>query len=559
MTGPSRILSLVVATIVLACASQTPSSDAQVDAVFAEYDKPDSPGCALGVIRAGELVYARGYGLANLEYGLPLTLQSVFRTASVSKQFTATAIALLAAEGRLSLDDDVRKYVPELPDYGTPVTVRHLIHHTSGIRDYLTIMSLMGLRDDDFATDAEVVAMITRQRELNFQPGSEYLYSNSGYFLLSVIVRRVTGEPLSAYAQKKIFDPLGMTHSHFHDDHTRVVPNRATGYSRRGDGTFRIDQTTLDMIGDGGVFTSIEDLARWDASFYDNPLGGPALLETLHTRGVLTDGREIDYAFGLTHGSYRGLPTVEHAGAFVGFRTMLLRFPHEQLSVMCLCNVVQAEPADLARRVADRFLSERFTEPVPTDVSPPAAVTLSVAELARFAGAYETSTGAVWIVEALEGGLVLDRLSGPALEMVPVSPDELRPRTGRGPTLRFDPTTEPSAARVNGTVAGDPPFPFRRVRLVAPDTVRPTDYVGTYASEELDTRMRVVQEAGRLFVRHENPFRDSPEDALRATRPDTFAVDGRTMRFERDARGRIIGFQLDAGRVRNLRFLREVP
>jgi hypothetical protein len=427
------------------------------------------------------------------------------------------------------------------------------------VRDYLTLFALAGARDDDFYTDDEVVAMLARQKALNFPPGREHLYSNSGYFLLSVIVKRVTGEPLSVYAEEKIFGPLGMSHTHFHDDHTRIVPNRATGYSRRDDGTWHIDQTTLDMIGDGGVFTSIEDLVAWDRSFYDGSLGGPALVETLLTAGVLTDGTTIDYAFGLGHSSYRGLKTVEHGGSFVGFRTMIVRFPAEKTSIACLCNVAQADPARLARRVADVVLADRFTEPVPADAAPPEAVTLSPEELARFAGAYRTAAGAVWVIAERDGSLVLDRLSGEPAPLVAVSADELRPASGRGQTFAFDSAPGAPAPRAGGQVASDPPVRFVRVTLVAPESVRPDDYTGVYASDELATRMLVVRDGDRLFLRHENPFKDGPDDALHPTLADTFAVDGLVVRFERDGRRRVNGFRLDAGRVRNLRFAKVGP
>ncbi|HSR51246.1 MAG TPA: serine hydrolase domain-containing protein [Acidobacteriota bacterium] len=341
--------------------SDIPASE--IDAVFAAYDKPDSPGCALGLIRDGELVYSRGYGQANLEYGIPLSSKSVFRIGSTSKQFTAAAIFLLEQDGRLSLDDDIRKHVPELPAYQAPVTIRHLVHHTSGIRDYLTLMSLAGLRDADFYTDEEVIAMLARQKELNFAPGEEHLYSNSGYFLLAEIVKRASGKSLREFAAERIFTPLGMKNSHFHNDYQMIVPNRASGYARRPEGAFRISMTTLEMIGDGGVFTSIEDLLLWDRNFYSRKVGGDALFERQHETGRLNDGESLTYAGGLTVAKYRGLPTVRHGGAFVGFRAELLRFPEQRLSIACLCNLAQTRPSDLANQVADIVLQDEFTEP----------------------------------------------------------------------------------------------------------------------------------------------------------------------------------------------------
>ena len=336
----------------------------RVDKVFADYNKVDSPGCALGVIRDGKLIYKKGYGQANLEHGIPISSQSVFRIGSVSKQFAAAAMALLAEQGKISLDDDIRKHLPEIPDYGNPITIRRLIHHTSGLRDYLTLMSLAGRSDDDFYTDDDVVEMLARQKELNFDPGSEWLYSNSGYFLLSQIVKRAAGQSLGEYAAENIFQPLGMRNTHFHDDHTHIVQNRAAGYSPRDDGGFRINMTTLGMVGDGGVYTTIEDLLLWDRNFYENKLGrnGQALIGLLETPGKLNDGKALDYAFGLRVAEYRGLKTVGHGGSFVGFRAATLRFPEQKFSIAVLCNLSRTNPSRLARQVADVFLTGKLGE-----------------------------------------------------------------------------------------------------------------------------------------------------------------------------------------------------
>lgn len=220
----------------------------RVDKVFAQWDKPDSPGCALAVIKDGQMIYKRGYGLANLEHNIPMSPASIMDTGSVSKQFTAMAVALLAEQGKFSLDDDIRKYLPEISQYQAPITIRHLIHHTSGIRDYLTLMAIAGMRDDDHYVDGEVVNLLARQKELNFKPGSEFLYSNSGYFLLSQIVKRASGKSLREFAEENIFKPLGMTRTRFYDDHTEIVRNRAASYVPRKGGGFQIAATTLDMV-----------------------------------------------------------------------------------------------------------------------------------------------------------------------------------------------------------------------------------------------------------------------------------------------------------------------
>src|SRR5262245_41817068 len=236
------------------------SLNAKVDAVFAQYDKPDSPGCALGVIKDGKLVYARGYGMANLEHGVPNGPKLVYDIGSTSKQFAAASVLLLAKQGKLSLDDDARKHIPELPAYQKPITIRHLLHHTSGLRDYLTLFSLAGVNFDDTTTEKDALDIIIRQKALNFTPGDEWLYSNSGYFLLSIIIKRASGKSFAEFAKENIFDQLGMKHTLILDNHKRIVPMRATGYSPDPRGGFQIEMSNFEQTGDGAVQTSIEDL-----------------------------------------------------------------------------------------------------------------------------------------------------------------------------------------------------------------------------------------------------------------------------------------------------------
>lgn len=330
-----------------------------VDAVFADYSDTRTPGCALGVIVDGELVYGRGYGMANLELGVPISTRTVFRTGSVSKQFTAAVVAIAAMDGHLSLDDELRRWIPELPDYGTPLTIRHALHHTSGLRDYLVLMDLRGLRGDDWYDGADLLAVQSRQEELNFPPGSEYLYSNSGYYLLTVAVERAVEKPFKVYAEEVLFGPLGMASSHFHDDHDHLVPDRADGYRPAGHRGFETSMTTLDMIGDGGVYSSIEDMAKWVTALERDALR-PDLNAVLERRGVLTSGEEIPYALGQAHGEYRGVRSIGHGGSFVGFRADVTRFPTARTSIVTLCNRADADPTRRARGVADVVLADRL-------------------------------------------------------------------------------------------------------------------------------------------------------------------------------------------------------
>jgi len=330
---------------------------ARVDRVFAQWDRTDSPGCALGVFRDGRVAYARGYGMANLELGVALSPQSVLDIGSTSKQFTAMAVVLLARQGKLSLDDDVRKYIPELPAYDKRVTIRHLLTHTSGLRDYLTLWYLSGVDDADYTTDDEALDIIVRQKALNFPPGEQWLYSNSGYFVASVLVERVSGKTLAKFAEEQIFAPLGMRHSRFNDDHTAVIPGRATGYARRDGGGYSISMSDFEQTGDGAVQTSIEDLQRWDENFYTGQVGGREAVEQLHQRAVLNNGRVEPYALGLFVDTHRGLRRVRHGGSWAWYRAQLLRFPERHFSVAVLCNLAGTNPSALAQQVADIYLA----------------------------------------------------------------------------------------------------------------------------------------------------------------------------------------------------------
>ncbi len=335
-----------------------------IDSVFAQFDNTRSPGCVVGVHQAGELVFARGYGMADLERGVPLGPRSVFRIGSTSKQITAASIVLLEQDGLLSLDDPIHRHLPELQDFGQTVTIRQMLNMTSGLRDYLVLTDVAGFREDDYYTDADLFELLSRQRELNFEAGSEWLYSNSGYFLASQIVLRVSGKSLRDFAKERIFSPLGMERTHYHDDHTEIVPERAMGYTRAADG-YALSMTTLPMTGDGGVFTTVEEWARWNRNFDEPRVGGEALLRTLLTRAVLNNGDTLDYTMGLRHGTHRGLSTVRHGGAFVGFRADHVRYPSQDLAVTCFCNLAQTNPSALAARVAEVLLVDHMDPGAP--------------------------------------------------------------------------------------------------------------------------------------------------------------------------------------------------
>jgi CubicO group peptidase (beta-lactamase class C family) len=354
----------IIAGWTMAGANDSAPKASTIDAIFQDLSKPGSPGCALGVYRDSANVYAKGYGLANVEENVAISPQTVFDVGSMSKQFTAMSILLLQKKGKLSLSDDIRKYIPELPDYGHRITILNLLNHTSGLRDYLSLMELAGVNTDSVTTDEDALALIARQKSLNFAPGSEWLYSNTGFFLLSVIVKRVSGETLRDFATNSIFRPVGMTHTEYRQDHTSLIANRALAYDPKPDKNgYVLDISYFEQTGDGAVHTSVEDLARWDENFYTAGVGGADVIRDLQQTAVLSDGKAVTYAKGLVVSEYRGLRTVSHSGSWGGYRGQLLRFPDQHFSVACLCNVGNANPSKRVVQVADLYLAGVMKKP----------------------------------------------------------------------------------------------------------------------------------------------------------------------------------------------------
>jgi len=342
----------------------------KVDALFAQWDNKDSPGASVGIFKDGRIIYARGYGSANLEYSIPNTPQTIFRIGSTSKHFTAMCIALLIERKKLSARDDIRLYIPELPDYGPAIMIENMLHHTSGFRNYEVLMELAG-RDGDtikvpFYTDQDAIDMIVRQKKLNFSPGERYSYSNTNYFLLAEVVGRVSGMKTSEFAKKYLFEPLGMQNTHFHDDINKIVKNRASGYSPKEGGGFRINMTQLEQIGTGSIYTTIEDFFKWDQNFYKNKLGRgqQSLIKMMERPGTLKNGKNIEYGFGLNVGTFYGLKLISHGGSFVGFRSYYMRFPDQRFSIVVLANQGPFPDYEIASDIAILYLKDLIKEPL---------------------------------------------------------------------------------------------------------------------------------------------------------------------------------------------------
>ena len=563
MAGVLALASLVPAR------AQSPGPEAQVDRVFAQWDRPDTPGCAVSVMRSGRLVYARGYGSANLEYGIQITPASVFHVASISKQFTAMAVALLVAEGRVSWDDDIRRYVPEVPDLGPRVTLRHLAHHTSGLRDQWSLLRMAGWRwEEDIVRQADVLDLVSRQRALNFEPGSAFLYSNTGYTLLAVVVARVSGQSLRQFTENRIFAPLGMTATRFQDDHAAVVRDRAYAYAPGDDGVLRLSIPRFDTVGATNLFTTVEDLARWDRNFYTAEIGGRGVLTDLHRRGTLRQRRAISYAMGLAHGSYRGRATVGHGGADAGYRAEFLRFPDERLSVAVLCNLLSSDPDRLVRAVADVYLDLEFAgadeaESAPEPAVPPIGSAAGEAASGAAVPPPATAVQPDGPPEELTGFyrrdesdtplhlIVRDRLltilsGGSTGTLVPIGSDRFR-LTGTSAVATFDRSAGAATLRLGGPGGGT----FEQQAPWRPAVEEVASFAGRYDSADLAVEYVLrVDEDGRLVAWH----RKLGTLTLTPTYRDGFFTSGFYLTFTRGGDGAVDGFTMSTPRVWKVRF-----
>jgi len=458
---------------------------------------------------------------------------------SVSKQFTAAAVVLAAEQGFLSLDDDVRKYVRELPDYGHVITLRQMIHQTSGFRDFFTLISLSARDVSDFNSPDDILKLVVRQRGLNNIPGTEWIYSNTNYFLLGIVLKRATKKSLAEFAAENIFQPLGMSHTLFYDDHTVVVPGRVAAYDSGPHDTFRVDwSTTYEIVGGGGLMSTVEDLLLWDRNFYKNRLGKGTLVQELQTPGVLNNGNKISYAMGLDLGNYRGLPIVDHSGALFGYRTELLRFPEQKFSVICLCNVSDAVPENLARKVADLYLADQL-HPGTSALNP--SHNDNLPDPAEFAGKYlDPRTHLMYSFSASNGsltawGAVLRRIN--AHQFYDLESN----------VITFGNSNGTMKARLD--IPGETYFSGRKVAELHPSNAALAAYAGQFQGQELDATYSVSLEHGMLTLRNG----DSSPKKLTQIAPDEFDSNelGRVV-FQRDLQGRVSALAVFTQDVRGI-------
>lgn len=493
--------------------AQVPVSDSarlalRVDSVFRPFTRDRSPGCAVGVARGSRVLVSRGYGLADFATERAITAETKFYAGSIAKQFTAAAVLLLAQSGKLSLDDDVRRFIPELQDYGSVVTVRDLLHHTSGVRDYLSLLPLAGLALADVGSEHALLRLIARQRELNFLPGTRYSYSNSNYVLLAEVVSRVAKEPLSTFAERRMFRPIGMTHTLFRDKLATPLGTHAIGYDRIPAAGYRRDFDSLFVgVGDGGLWTTVDDLLRWNQRFGASAIGGTRRSSNQLIRGVLVSGDTIPYAAGLLIEEYRGLKSIGHGGSFMGFRAEAIRFPTESLTVAILCNRDDVLAPDLAHRVADAALGRESDPNAMTTFDGPPAMAPETpgsgslpSDLRMWVGAYRSGSSPATFAIKAHGDQLGLHVGGGVVPLAPDSAGRLR-AVGAPVVMTF---TRVSAPRGPGTISVDGgPLDGQRFEPVGNVTLPAVDfarYVGTFRSTELNATYRVKSQGALLSL-----------------------------------------------------------
>ncbi len=498
-----------------------------------------APGCAVGVSLNGESVFEKAFGLAEMELGVPNTAQTVFESGSVAKQFTAAALVLLQQDGKLNIDDPVRKYVPEFPEYGSPLTIRHLLNHTGGLRDWFAVRGLSGEgAGQHIVTQQLIFDTIIRQKGLDFTPGAEYSYSNSGYQLAAMLVERVAKQKFAEFVAERIFKPVGMKNTGYRDDFQRITPGRAQAYSKSGDGPWRLNMPMLTAHGGGGMLTTVGDWLKWNAMLDARTWNAP-LVDSLETQAILNNGRKISYALGLTVGSYKGNKQVAHGGATAGYRTFLARYPDKKVSIAVLCNGTGPDSTALANSIADEVLGP-FPEPPAT----PSAEKLPIQQPEKYVGLWKNERNRTASRISINNGEL--RFGNTPLRAT--SDGSLMAGASK---LTFKNDTAGRPVSFDATANND------TIRFTAESEWQPAAsdlaaFVGDWYSDDAEATVKIIADGDNAFLQIKN----SPRIALRPLYKDCFTGSGQILWFDRDASGKIVRMHIGEGRMRDMPFVR---
>ncbi|MGD0756157.1 MAG: serine hydrolase [Bacteroidales bacterium] len=530
----------------------------QIDQLFAGWNNPQTPGASVAVAKDGKIIFKKGYGSADLEYNIPNTPSTVFHIASLSKQFTAFSILLLEGEGKLSINDDIRKYIPEVPDFGKVITLNQLMHHTSGLRDQWDLLAMAGWRLDDIITKDQILRLVSRQKDLNFNPGDEFLYCNTGFTLLAEVVARVSGQTFAEFTRTHIFEPLKMTSTLFYDDFEKIVKNRAYSYHVDSTG-LKKSILSYSTVGATSLFTTVEDLSLWAMNF-ENPVVGKDVISKMDMKGILNKGDTIGYAMGQGIGVYKGLKFIAHDGADAGYRTSLWRFPDQKFSVNVLSNFASFNPSAMATRIVDIYLKDKEVTESPKKEAEVKTVSKATSDnsikidhdtLLSYCGKYELEPGELATISLENENLSVE---APGLEKTPITPVSSTTFDVSVVSARviFMKDESGKVAKFKAIMNGEERYAMKLPDF-DPSKVNLTEYTGDYYSPELSTTYSILVESGKLIARH---FRTG-DVHLTAIKPDQFTGDRwyfGNIEFVRDNNNAITGCKVSTGRVRNLKF-----
>ncbi|NRF39658.1 serine hydrolase [Pedobacter foliorum] len=525
----------------------------KVDGLFAKWNTLSSPGCVIGIVRNDSLIYAKGYGLANIEYGVSNTPETIYHMASVSKQFTAYAIVLLAKQGKLKLDDDIHKYLPWFPDLKEKITIRQLLNHTSGIRDQWQLLAISGTRLDDVIKQEQIVKVLSKQQALNFKPGEKYSYSNSGFTMLAEIVKSVTGKTLRQFTDSVIFKPLGMIDTHFHDDYTEVVKNRSYSYYPKDRGGFSNSILSYSNVGATSLFTNVNDMAKWVMNFYNHKVGTQEDIETLTQKGKFNNGKESDYALGIANNTYRGWKQYSHNGADAGYRTSVIAFPDLKMGFIVFSNVGDFNMGKMYE-MANLFIkdtSKKAIDPVVSAIDSSKAILKDLTNAKKFSGDYISDDGTQFTFKLFNEKLYWERYGRSDLLLKDEKGTFMQ---ASSPDVKFlFSTTNKGDVLVKQWWSDGERSLFKYVAVSNQTDKGLKGYTGTYYCPELDCKYGIVLK-GKDLILTNNKYEDTK---LKLTGKDHINTDYWWMGHLKILRGnknQIIGFEVNDGRVMHLRF-----
>ncbi|MGE3780691.1 MAG: serine hydrolase domain-containing protein, partial [Pirellulaceae bacterium] len=558
----------VVGSLCLLCALLRPLpllADAppavQVDELFVQFDRPSMPGCAVGIIREGKLLYSRGFGAANLDFEVPNSPETIFEIGSFAKSFTCACVAILLDRGKITQDADIRCYLPEMHAFAPPVRIQDLIRCESGVWDQWHVAQLAGWQAQPVEAPygkSDMLTLLSGQRTLPFEPGSQFRYGTGDYFLLSMIVERVTGQTFADFARDQLFRPLGMRRTFQMENPAQIVPQRATGYDHRSRGTWVPWLQGSAAPGGRGLYTCVEDLYRWDQGLQQRQLPSGKYMQEFLERGTLLENRRVLDA--RPSGTYRGLKRIQFTGGMPGYVAAMTRFPDQRFTVICLCNNSQIAPWEINARIADIYLNKELGPPEPSTDHDAAGreqdhkVRLDDRDLRDKVGAFRLrGEDRIWKIEWSEGQLTLvDHLNEPH-PLIPMGRNRFRPLGGffhESARLVFERTSATAPYSLTSRWVGGT-LEFDRVNLAEPSEQSLRDYVGEYYSDELATTYRCRVEKGKLWLRVNN----RGWEPLDATVCDEFVPgdrenhDNRILRFLRDPQGQVTGMSASLWRV----------